>query len=162
MTAKKPYHKKRHPWKNQDLRSDDKRVASRPTLPPPAQVVTDGDFASLKKDIKGLGFDASPGKRRPLPAAMVPVPRRPLVDKMCASCPFNADRGAPKIKITDDDFAAFEQQALVGEFYCHETVLEDPRTLKDGKGDAVGIQPHFKVCRGAWELKLADIRRRTA
>ena len=95
-----------------------------------------------------------------LPRAMVPLPRRPLVDKMCASCPFNKDRGAPKIKVSDDDFASFEQQALVGEFYCHETVLEDRRTKRDKNGDAVGVQPHFKVCRGGWELKLVNLRGR--
>jgi hypothetical protein len=34
--AKKPYHKKRHPWKNQDLRSDAKRAAGpRPVAPSP-------------------------------------------------------------------------------------------------------------------------------
>ena len=34
--AKKPYHKKRHPWKNQDLRSDAKRALG------PRQVARDG------------------------------------------------------------------------------------------------------------------------
>jgi len=100
--------------------------------------------------------------RVPIPAAMVPLPRRPIVAKMCASCPFNADRGQPKITVSDDDMAAFRQQARVGEFYCHETVLEDPRTKRDENGDAVGVQPHFKVCRGAWEYKLAGIRRRAS
>ena len=33
-----PYHKKRHPWRNQDLRSDDKRAAE-PRLPPPTIVL---------------------------------------------------------------------------------------------------------------------------
>jgi hypothetical protein len=146
--TKKPYHKKRHPWKNQDLRSDDKRSESRPV--PPPQVVAGSNSPYVLRD-----------PRRSLPSVMVPVPRRPLVDKMCAACPFNKDRGAPKLKITDDDFLEFEQQAIVGEFYCHETVLEDPRTVCNVSGDAVGIQPHFKVCRGAWELKLADIRRRS-
>jgi hypothetical protein len=146
--TKKPYHKKRHPWRNQDLRSDDKRAALRPA--PPPQIVTDADFAALKKDIRGR-----------IPSVMVPKPRRPLVEKMCTTCPFNKDRGAPKLKISDDDFLEFKQQAIVGEFYCHETVLEDPRTVRDNNGDAVGVQPHFKVCRGAWELKLADIKRRT-
>lgn len=95
-----------------------------------------------------------------IPTVMVPKSRRPIVDKMCASCPFNADRGAPKIKVSDEDMAAFKQQATLGEFYCHETVLEDRRTKRDKSGNAVGVQPHFKVCRGAWEHKLAVIRDR--
>lgn len=98
--------------------------------------------------------------KKPLPSAMVPLPRRPIVDKMCESCPFNADRGRPKLTVSDEDMAGFEQQARVGEFYCHETVLGDERTRRDVDGNAMGIQPHFKVCRGGWELKLAHIRDR--
>jgi hypothetical protein len=96
-----------------------------------------------------------------LPKAMVPLPRRPIVEKMCDFCPFNANRGAPKIKVSDEDFDGFKQQARVGEFYCHETALGDSRTKLDENGDAVGIQPHFKVCRGAWEYKLARMRKQS-
>jgi hypothetical protein len=98
--------------------------------------------------------------KNPLPSAMVPLPRRPIVAKMCEFCPFNADRGRPKICVSDEDFEAFKQQARVGEFYCHETALGDARTKCDAGGNPVGIQPHFKVCRGAWEFKLAHIRKR--
>ena len=100
--------------------------------------------------------------KAPLPSAMVPLPRRPIVERMCESCPFNAERGHPKISVSDEDFEAFSQQARTGEFYCHETVLGDPRTACGVNGDAVGVQPHFKVCRGGWELKLAVIRDREA
>jgi hypothetical protein len=88
---------------------------------------------------------------------MMPRPRRPLCEKMCASCPFNVDRGRPKVNVPDDDFAAIQQQAEVGEFYCHETALEDPRTEIDDEGEPIGVQAHFKVCRGAWEFKRAKL-----
>lgn len=103
--------------------------------------------------------------KKPLPKAMVPLPRRPIVEKMCASCPFNADRGAPKVIVPDADMEGFKLTAEVGEFYCHETVLEDPRTKKDRKGDpdlSCGAQPHFKVCRGGWEYKLSKMRGRVS
>lgn len=90
-----------------------------------------------------------------------PMPRKPIVDKMCASCPFGPDRGAPKIKVSTSDLAAFRQTAIHSEFYCHETVLEDDRTKRDAVGDAIGVQAHFKVCRGGWELKLKTMRARS-
>lgn len=103
--------------------------------------------------------------KKPLPKAMMPLPRRPIVDKMCSSCPFNADRGAPKVIVPDEDFERFKQVAEMSEFYCHETALEDPRTKKCASGDvdmSAGAQPHFKVCRGGWEYKLAKMRERRA
>lgn len=87
--------------------------------------------------------------------AMMPKPRRPIVDKMCSSCPFRPDGGAPKLNVPIMDMIGFRRQAEVGEFYCHETVLEDCRTVVDAGGDAVGVQPHFEVCRGGWEHKRA-------
>lgn len=92
--------------------------------------------------------------------SMMPKPRLPLVDKMCASCPFRADGGGPKLCVPPEDMEAFRRQAEVGEFYCHETVLEDPRTVVDARGDAVGIQQHFQVCRGGWEHKRATYMER--
>lgn len=96
--------------------------------------------------------------RTHIPKNLLPVPRLPLVDKMCSSCPFNHDRGEPKVTVPDADFEQFKLVAEISEFYCHETALEDPRTVVDGKGDPVGVQPHFKVCRGGWEHKLACLR----
>jgi hypothetical protein len=98
--------------------------------------------------------------KKPLPKAVVPLPRRPLVDKMCDSCPFNASRGAPKICVSEADLKKFLRTAEMGEFYCHETALEDPRTVKDQNGvnPSRGVQSHFKVCRGGWEHKLARLR----
>jgi hypothetical protein len=103
--------------------------------------------------------------KKSLPRAMVPLPRRPIVDKMCSSCPFNADRGAPKVDVPDDEMEGFRLTAEISEFYCHETVLEDPRTKKGDDGDpdvSCGAQAHFKVCRGGWEYKLSKIRGRMA
>jgi len=100
--------------------------------------------------------------KKQLPVAMVPIPRRPLCEKMCTSCPFGPDRGRPKIEVSDEDMEAFRQTAIVSEFYCHETVLEDPRTKKNAIGDAIGVQPHFRVCRGGWELKLKTMREGTS
>ncbi len=90
-----------------------------------------------------------------------PRPRKPIVDKMCASCPFGPNAGRPKINVTPAELEAFKQTARASEFYCHETVLEDERTTKDDDGDpAPKMQPHFRVCRGGWELKLKHLRTR--
>jgi len=88
-----------------------------------------------------------------------------LVDKMCDSCPFRADGGAPKINVPPEDMKEFRRVAEVSEFYCHETVLKDPLTKKDAEGNAdpaCGVQPHFKVCRGAWEHKRDYVTARLA
>ena len=89
-----------------------------------------------------------------------PLPRRPIVEKMCSSCPFGPDAGRPKINVSDAELEIFKETARHGEFYCHETVLEDPRTKKTSSGDADGVQPHFRVCRGGWELRLKFLRTR--
>jgi len=99
--------------------------------------------------------------KKTLPPGMEPLPRKPIVEKMCESCPFGPNRGGPKLTVSDDDLASFKQTAIVSEFYCHETVLMDARTKTDpNTGDAIGIQPHFRVCRGGWELKLKTMRNR--
>lgn len=78
---------------------------------------------------------------------------------MCSSCPFSPNAGSPKLNVSAADLESFTATARQGEFYCHETVLEDPRTKKTASGDPVsGIQPHFRVCRGGWELKLKYLR----
>lgn len=90
-----------------------------------------------------------------------PLPRRPIVEKMCSACPFGPNAGAPKINVSAAELATFKETAQHGEFYCHETVLEDSRTKKTASGDAVpGVQPHFRVCRGGWELRLKYLRTR--
>jgi hypothetical protein len=103
-------------------------------------------------------------KKTLLHPAMIPRPRRPIVEKMCSSCPFRPDGGAPKITVSPEDMEGFKLTARTGEFYCHETVLEDPRTKRDHRtGDSdpkAGVQPHFKVCRGGWEYKLTQMKKR--
>lgn len=90
-----------------------------------------------------------------------PMPRRPVVEKMCASCPFGPDVGRPKIDVSPAELERFRQTAIAGEFYCHGTVLEDSRTTYSLGGDpSPRVQPHFKVCRGGWELKLKERRMR--
>ena len=88
-----------------------------------------------------------------------PRPRKPIVAKMCLSCPFGPNAGRPKLDIEPAELEAFKTTARLGEFYCHETVLEDPRTKRGTDGDPdPKIQPHFQVCRGGWELKLKHLR----
>jgi hypothetical protein len=80
---------------------------------------------------------------------------------MCASCPFGPRAGAPKISVTPAELEQFKATAILSEFYCHETVLEDERTKTLPSGDPVpGVQAHYQVCRGGWELKLKERRRR--
>ena len=99
------------------------------------------------------------GAARPLLAP--PLARRPIVEKMCSSCPFGPNAGAPKINVSAAELERFKETARHGEFYCHETVLEDPRTKTTTTGDPVhGVQPHFQVCRGGWELRLKYLRTR--
>ena len=79
---------------------------------------------------------------------------------MCSSCPFGPNAGRPKINVCDTELESFKETARHGEFYCHETVLEDPRTKMTSSGDADGVQSHFRVCRGGWELRLKFLRTR--
>jgi hypothetical protein len=84
-----------------------------------------------------------------------PRPVAPVVDKMCARCPFRPD-GTGYAR-DHDDFPRIE--AMTGHgmpFYCHETVILDDRTVmdKEGEGPAFTPQPHFKLCRGAREHHL--------
>lgn len=77
---------------------------------------------------------------------------------MCSSCPFGPNAGRPKVNVSAAELERFKETARRGEFYCHETALEDPRTKVTACGDPDGIQPHFKVCRGGWELRLKFLR----
>jgi hypothetical protein len=77
---------------------------------------------------------------------------------MCTSCPFRPNAGKPKINVTPAELEKFKDTARRSEFYCHETVLEDPRTTVGADSEpSPRVQSHFRVCRGGWGLKLKHL-----
>lgn len=81
-------------------------------------------------------------------------PKGPVVDEMCARCPFKPDGSG--FAVGHPDFPRIVQQVNLGlPFYCHETVIMHPDTkmvIIDGEktpDPELGVQPHFKNCLGA-------------
>lgn len=74
---------------------------------------------------------------------------------MCAKCPFRPD-GTGYAK-DHPDFPHILQSVEMGlPFYCHETVIFDPRTTMDSDGDMPepAVQKHFEICRGGHEHRM--------
>lgn len=83
-------------------------------------------------------------------------PKGPVVAEICADCPFRPD--GKGIAHGHPDFGkdgTIRQSVLMGlPFYCHETVLKDPRTIRKANGDpAFHPQPHFENCKSAVLIK---------
>lgn len=94
-------------------------------------------------------------------AVMTPIaPPRPkgeVVSHCCKLCPFRHGGGA--LKGQPEELERFTASVETGAaFYCHETVILDPRTTFTGRGadrePSPRLQPHFKLCRGAREVHL--------
>lgn len=88
------------------------------------------------------------------------MPKGPVCESMCKTCPFRPDgKGYAR---DHEDFPDIVQSVLLGlPFYCHQTVLMDPKTTFVGKGmnrtPMPIVQPHFKNCFGAVALKRGEI-----
>jgi len=97
-----------------------------------------------------------------LKAKSLYMPKGPVVESMCARCPFNqAGKG---YAVNHPDFPAILQSVQLGfPFYCHETVILHPDTTMSfdpSVGEKVPdppLQPHFKNCKGAVMLKRGEI-----
>lgn len=124
-------------------------------------LLRDLDTAGVKRLVEAIHRAIQPETKQmgKPPLLAPPLPRKPIVEKMCVSCPFGPNAGRPKLNVSDEDLAAFKATALRGEFYCHETVLMDSRTKTGADREPEPrMQPHFRVCRGGWELKLKNLR----
>lgn len=73
---------------------------------------------------------------------------------MCERCPFKPDgsgyaRGHP-------DLPNIIRSVEIGmPFYCHETVIMDPRTTMDSdEQPSPPVQAHFELCRGGHERRM--------
>lgn len=89
-----------------------------------------------------------------------PRPKGKLCTKLCQNCPFKAD-GSGYARGHADFPSILRSVELGGAFYCHQTVILDPRTILDEHDEPTPrIQPHFEQCRGAWEHYLARWRER--
>jgi hypothetical protein len=71
---------------------------------------------------------------------------------MCARCPFRPD-GTGYARDHADFSRILASVEIGASFYCHETVVLDPRTTLDETGDVPEpqFQEHFEICRGAHE-----------
>lgn len=100
------------------------------------------------------------------------LPKGPVVEKMCESCPFKVsqeeftkyanDHGIRTGLIQIEDIKA--KAALGLPFYCHETVLndetpmiEDPETAEMVPVPGV-VYPHWKNCLGAVMYKRGELK----
>lgn len=89
-----------------------------------------------------------------------PMPKGPLCEKMCKRCPFRPD-GSGYAQDHPDLPNIIASVELGLPFYCHETVLFDPRTKMDVDGEPSPThQSHFRLCRGGWERYLEKWRER--
>lgn len=89
-----------------------------------------------------------------------PTPKGKLCEKMCETCPFKPDGSG--YAVDHPEFPNIKTSIELGfPFYCHETVLFDPRTAKDADGNPTQqYEPHFEECRGAWEHRMKVWRER--
>ena len=83
-----------------------------------------------------------------------PRPKGEVCARMCAGCPFRPGGGV--LADQPEELARFTASVEHGAaFYCHETVIGDPRTKLDRKRNPKPtVQPHFLLCRGAREKHL--------
>jgi hypothetical protein len=88
-------------------------------------------------------------------------PRGGVCSEMCKDCPFRPD-GKGKAVDHEDFPRIVEYVSLGGAFYCHQTVLMDPRTTFSGRGLARHPDPpyqnHFKECFGAVAIKRGEMK----
>jgi hypothetical protein len=72
---------------------------------------------------------------------------------MCARCPFRPDgTGYAQDHPDLPKIIATVEAGLP--FYCHETALQDPRTIIDADGNPAGYQEHYEICRGGHERRM--------
>lgn len=93
-------------------------------------------------------------EKRPIPP---PRPKCETVERMCKGCPFKDNgRLAPFLTFKPGELERIKAGVEAGAvFYCHETVILDPRTTLDSERNPTpAIQPHFRGCRGARRLHL--------
>lgn len=102
-----------------------------------------------------LGLEGATVKR---PAALSvvkpPRPRGTVCAKMCERCPFRPN--GKGYAAGHPDLPAIVKSVELGlPFYCHETVLLDPRTKLDDEGEPSPVpQQHFELCRGGHERRM--------
>lgn len=90
---------------------------------------------------------------------MPPTPRGPVCEKMCRRCPFRPDgTGYAQDHPDLPKIIATVEAGLP--FYCHETALQDPRTIIDADGNPAGYQEHYEICRGGHERRMQVWRER--
>jgi hypothetical protein len=84
-----------------------------------------------------------------------PIPQGKVCERMCERCPFKPD-GSGYIQDHPDLPRIYQSVAMGVAFWCHETVIVDPRTVMDrAKGEPTySPQPHFELCRGGHEHRM--------
>lgn len=94
------------------------------------------------------------------PVVAPPLPIAPVCARMCARCPFRPDEGG--FDFEPGELAGIKASVITGRpFWCHETVLKDPRTTFDKNRIPTPLrQPHFVLCRGGHELHMSTWRLR--
>lgn len=105
-------------------------------------------------------FTRTPTPEQLAAARKLYVPRGRVVSKICDGCPFRPD--GTGFAVEHPDYPAILASVMSGvTFYCHETVIKDPRTTCIGRGLERRPDPqhqeHFAECRGAILARRGEI-----
>ena len=131
-------------------------VCERPVPSDAPKAASRESLLRIAADTGTPGSLRAPGSGSKVPAEIPrPSPRTEVCESLCAKCPFRPDGSG--YAADHPDFENIKQSVEMGlPFYCHETVLFDPRTKFEvgSEVEPVPNQPHFLGCRGAHEHRM--------